>query len=122
MEEAIFEIVTYAASCVIFFFENLNLLVEYNQGRRSNQNIGGVDFEFLFSAKVSLQWILSIVDMLYSGHLTIADTNFKNKVKLTMVISFENKPHCSGHLFIETPLELRTNGVQYREVPLYFRT
>ena len=69
-----------------------------------------------------IHWHLSIVDMLYSGHLTIANTNFKNKVKPIMVISFENKPHCSGHLSIETPLELRTNGVQYREVPLYFRT
>ena len=59
-----------------------------------------------------------IADMLYNGHHSIEDTHFKNKVKLTMVISVESNPHYRGSLSIEDTI-LSTNGVHYLQVHLY---
>ena len=47
-----------------------------------------------------IQWNLSISDMLYSGHLTIADTLFKNQFTLDMVKPLHFEPLYSRHLSI----------------------
>ena len=74
-------------------------ITKRHQGRWNYQNFGVADFKFIVFSKFSVQ-------SFYSGNafwrrLTIEDTHFTNKVKLTMVIFFENKPHYSGNLSIE---------------------
>ena len=50
------------------------------------------------SFDLKIQWNLSISDMLYSGHLSIADTSFENK----LTTFYQNSPLYSGHLFGES--------------------
>ena len=47
-----------------------------------------------------IQWNLSIADMLYSGHLYIADTFSRNQLSQTTVKHFYFEPLYSGHLSI----------------------
>ena len=47
-----------------------------------------------------VQWNLSIADMLYGGHLSIADTLSKNQFSLSMVKLLYFEPLYSGHLSI----------------------
>ena len=47
-----------------------------------------------------LQWNLSIADMLYSGHLSIADTFSRNQISPAMVKHLYFEPLYSGHLCI----------------------
>ena len=60
-------------------------------------------YKFLLSSaklKFKLQWNLSIADMLYSGHLSTADTLSRNQFSLAMVKPFYFEPLYSGHLSI----------------------
>ena len=47
-----------------------------------------------------IQWNLSIADMLYSGHLSIANTFYRNQLSQAMVKTLYFKPLYSGHLSI----------------------
>ena len=47
-----------------------------------------------------IQWNLSIADMLYSGHLSIADTSLRNQLSPVMVKPLHIEPLYSGHLSI----------------------
>ena len=49
---------------------------------------------------MDLQWNLSTVDMLYSGHLSIADTFPRHQIFLAMVKSLYFEPLYSGHLSV----------------------
>ena len=60
-----------------------------------------------------LQWEISTVNMLYSGHLCAADTDFKNQL-----YPICSKPYDSN-LSIADIAFLRTNGVHHYEVSLY---
>ena len=71
----------------------------------------------LESSKIEIQWNLSIADTLHSGHLSIADTSFRNQLSSVMVKPLDIEPHYSGHLSIADTF-LRTNGVRYWEVSM----
>ena len=49
---------------------------------------------------IEIQWNLFVADMLYSGHLPIADTFFRNQLSPTMVKPLYFEPLYSGHLSI----------------------
>ena len=51
-----------------------------------------------------VQWNLSIADILYSGHLSIASTFSRTKLSPAMVKPLHFEPLHSGHLFRETML------------------
>ena len=50
--------------------------------------------------KLDIQWNLSIADMLYSGHLSIADTFFRNQLSKATIQLLHFEPLYSGHLFV----------------------
>ena len=54
----------------------------------------------------------SIANMLYSGHLSIADTFSRNHLSEAKVKLLHFEPLYSGHLSIADTF-LRTNGVRY---------
>ena len=49
---------------------------------------------------LNIQWNLSIPDILYSGHLSIADTFSRNQLSPAMVKPLYFEPLYSGHLSI----------------------
>ena len=72
----------------------------------------------VYSINTPLQWNLSIADMLYSGHLSIADTFSWNQLSLALVKSSYFEPLYSRHLSIADTIS-ENNGVRYWEVLLY---
>ena len=72
-------------------------------------------YEEIRQAFLLILWNLSIADMLYNGHLHIADTSIKNKLKPTMVISQKHNTFYSRHLFLE-PIMLAMEKFQRRQM------